>query len=313
MPSLRRLITEPAFRVEAVVTQPDRARGRGQQVSPSPVKELALASGLYVFQPESIKSESAQQFFTRVQPDAVVIIAYGQIVPKALLEIPRLGWINLHASLLPKYRGAAPINWAIIQGERRSGITTMQVDEGMDTGGVLMQQPMEIGRDETAPELATRMAEAGAPLVMSTLIALNRGAIVPREQNPYGASRAPILKKQHGLIDWRLSAVEIYNRIRGLTPWPGAYTHFRGQLCHLWGTPHELGSTPTQMKPGTLLLCDARLQVQCGAQTQLELTDLQLEGKKRISARDFINGARLSEGEAFSSPAHSESTSLKKD
>lgn len=294
------------------MTQPDRPRGRGQEISASPVKEAALAAGLYVFQPESIKSESALQFFDRIRPDAVVIIAYGQIVPRQLLEIPRLGWINLHASLLPKYRGAAPINWSIIHGDRRTGICTMQVDAGMDTGALLIQMPMEIGRDETAPELAARMANAGAPLVMSTLVALDRGAILPRTQNPEGATRAPMLRKEHGRIDWNLSAQEIYNRIRGLAPWPGAYTNFRGQICHIWGKPADDSTQREAGAPGTIDTGEGKLIVQCGKGSRLAVTELQMEGRKRMGAREFLHGARIAAGEAFSSAAQSETVSPRK-
>ena len=312
VPTLRRMIAEPIFQVEAVVTQPDRPRGRGQQVSASPVKEVALEAGLHVFQPESIKSESALQFFTRVQPDAVVIIAYGQIVPTSLLEIPRLGWINLHASMLPKYRGAAPINWAIVNGERYTGISTMQVDAGMDTGAMLIQQQMQIGDDETAPELAARMAQAGAPLIMSTLVALDSEAILPRAQNPNGATRAPMLKKQHGLIDWKLPAQEIYDRIRGLAPWPGAYTYFRQQICHVWGKPFS-ATRRHEAAPGELRGAGGELIVACGAGTSLRVTELQIEGRKRVFSREFLNGARLSAAEAFSSTSHGDAESARRD
>ena len=241
VPTLQRLIAEPGFAIEAVISQPDRPRGRGQQVASSPVKEVALEAGLYVYQPETIKSDSAYEFFKRLQPDAVVIIAYGQIIPPRLIEIPRLGWINLHASLLPKYRGAAPLNWAILNGERRTGLTTTQIDAGMDTGPILRQQEMEIGKEETAPELALRMAEAGAPLVVETLRKLFRGEIRPAPQDHEKATYARPLKKEDGHIDWSLTAEQIYNRIRGLQPWPGAFTTFRSKMCHLWGWPAEPG------------------------------------------------------------------------
>ena len=190
VPSLRRLAAEPGISVEAVITQPDRPRGRGQHVSGSPVKEAALAAGLHVYQPETIKSESAQEFLKRVAPDAVVIIAYGQIIPARLLTIPRLGWMNLHASLLPRYRGAAPIHWAIANGETITGLTTMQIDAGMDTGPILLQREIEIGPDETAPELAARMSEIGAGLVVESLLEFDRGEIIPAPQDSRNASYA---------------------------------------------------------------------------------------------------------------------------
>jgi methionyl-tRNA formyltransferase len=301
VPALRRLLTEPAFTIEAVVTQPDRPRGRGQQVRSSPVKDLALASGLYVYQPERIKSDSAYEFLKRLAPDAVAIIAYGQIIPQRLIEIPRFGWVNLHASLLPKYRGAAPINWAIINGETRTGLTTMQIDAGLDSGPILLQTESEIGPDETAPELALRLAEAGAPLLVESLRGLERAEITPRQQNQAQATLAPLLKREHGKIDWSLAAVEIYNRIRGLDPWPGAFTSFRGKLCHVWGRPAPASSGPVREKTalGTLLRHGDELYVACGEETALRLEALRLEGRKRVPAAEFARGARLKPGERF--------------
>lgn len=301
VPALRRLLAEPAFTIEAVVTQPDRPRGRGQQVRSSPVKDLALASGLYVYQPERIKSDSAYEFFKRLAPDAVAIIAYGQIIPQRLIEIPRFGWVNLHASLLPKYRGAAPINWAIINGETRTGLTTMQIDAGLDSGPILLETEAEIGPDETAPELALRLAEAGAPLLVESLRGLERDEITPRQQDHAQATLAPLLKKEHGKIDWSLAAVEIYNRIRGLDPWPGAFTSFRGKLCHVWGRPAPASSGPAREKTalGTLLRHGDELYVACGEETALRLEALRLEGRKRLPAAEFARGARLKPGERF--------------
>jgi methionyl-tRNA formyltransferase len=303
VPALTRLIADPAFTIEAVITQPDRPRGRGQQVASSPVKDLALASGLYVYQPEKIRSDSAYEFFRRAVPDAVVIIAYGQIVPARLIEIPRFGWINLHASLLPKYRGAAPINWAILNGETRTGLTTMQIDASLDSGPILLQSAVEIGPEETAPELARRLAEAGAPLVVESLRRLERGEITPQPQDHAQATMAPLLKKEHGRIDWSQPARQIYNRVRGLDPWPGAFTSFRGQLCHVWGQPAASPSAaPRELAaPGTLLPAGSELFVVCGQGTWLRLEALQLEGRKRVAAPDFVHGARLKAGERFGS------------
>ncbi len=301
VPALRRLSAERDFTIEAVVTQPDRARGRGQAVASSSVKAAALDAGLYVYQPERIKSDSAYDFFKRVAPDAVVIIAYGQIIPARLIEIPRLGWMNLHASLLPKYRGAAPVNWAIIHGETRTGLTTMLIDAGLDTGNILLQQQIEIGPDETAPQLAQRMAEAGAPLVVESLRRLERGEIAPQPQNHAAATHAPLLKKEDGRIDWSLAAQQVYNRIRGLEPWPGTFTTFRGQLCHVWGRPAESLPPPDPAQPGELVLAGGALHATCGERTWLELCEVQLEGRKRVSAHDFANGARLKPGERLGS------------
>jgi methionyl-tRNA formyltransferase len=301
LPSLRGLVAAPDFKIEAVITQPDRPRGRGQERGSSPVKEEALEAGLHVYQPEKMKSDSAFEFFQRLAPDAVVIIAYGQIIPARLLDIPRLGWINLHASLLPRYRGAAPIQRAILAGETRAGLTTMRIDAGLDTGPTLMRQEIDIGPDETAPELARRMAEAGAPVVVDTLRKLDRGEIAPVPQDHTGATLAPPLKKEEGKIDWPRPAQQIYNQIRGLEPWPGAFTTFRGQLCQVRGRP---APAPTEIlggAPGTIAVTGGELFVACGEKTFLRLETMQLEGRKRVSAREFANGARLSPGDRFDS------------
>jgi len=299
VPSFRALVANSLFTVEAVVTQPDRPRGRGQKVSPSPVKEVAAQAGVRIYQPDSMKSEEARNFVAEIRPEAAVIIAYGQIIPRGLLGIPRLGWMNLHASLLPKYRGAAPIAWAIVNGESKTGLTTMQLEAGLDTGPILMQREIEIGADETAPELAKRMAEAGAPLVIETLSKLERGDITPIAQDSARASYAPMLTKEHGRIDWSQTAAEIHNRIRGLAPWPGAYTMFRGQLCRVWGKPSDADGSAAKYPSGMLIVSDAGVEVICGGRTRLRLEAIQFEGRKQVSAREFANGARLSGGERF--------------
>lgn len=299
VPSLRRIVVESGISVEAVITQPDRPRGRGQHVSGSPIKEAALAASLHVYQPETIKSDSAQEFLKRVAPDAVVIIAYGQIIPARLLKIPRLGWINLHASLLPKYRGAAPIHRAIANGETRTGITTMQIDAGMDTGPILLQQNLEIGADETSPELAARMSEIGAELIVDSLLRLDRGEISPQAQDREKASYAPILKKEEGRIDWTRAAGQIYDHMRGFAPWPGAYSSFRGQTCHLWGRPEKIAAAKESAAPGEIVSSTKDVFATCGEATRLRVEFVQLEGRKRISAREFANGARFAASERF--------------
>jgi methionyl-tRNA formyltransferase len=270
VPSLRALLANPEFAVEAVITQPDRPRGRGQRVSPSPVKEVAAQAGVRIYQPASMKSDEARDFIAEIKPDTVVIIAYGQIIPRRLLDIPRLGWMNLHGSLLPKYRGAAPIAWAIINGEPKTGLTTMRLDP--------------------------------APLVSDSLIKLNRAEIMPIPQDSTQASYAPILTKEHGRIDWSLTSGEIHNRIRGLAPWPGAYSTFRGRLCQIWGRPSAsaaAGDAAGTQRPGSVIVSNAVIEVVCGKGTRLQLEAVQLEGRKRISAREFVNGARLASGENF--------------
>src|SRR5215472_14668621 len=305
VPTLKHLLEHPDFEILGVITQPDRPRGRGQQVSISPVKEVALAAKISVHQPEKIRAPEIQQLLEGLAPDVIVIIAYGQIIPGRLLSVAKLGWINLHASLLPKYRGAAPINWAIANGEARAGLTTMRIDAGMDTGHILLQHQMDIGPAETAPELTSRMSEAGAPLMEETLRSIVAGTIAPRSQDHAEATLAPILKKEDGRIDWNRSAQEIYNRMRAFAPWPGAYTMFRGQTCHLWGEPVSPEELPGQLSPprtdapGTLFDSKDVWYVSCGGATLLRLKSVKLEGRKQISVAEFANGAHLKQGERF--------------
>jgi methionyl-tRNA formyltransferase len=319
VPSLRHLLAQPDMEIAAVVTQPDRPSGRGQEISLSPVKRTALEAGIPIHQPQKIRAPESQQFLESLAPDAIVIIAYGQIIPARLLGIPKFGWINLHASLLPKYRGAAPINWAIVNGEITSGLTTMRIDAGMDTGDILLQEELRIGAQETAPELAVRMSEAGAPLMARTLRALASGTLQAQPQNHELFSAAPLLKKEDGRIDWKLSAPEIFNRIRGFAPWPGTSTTFRGQNCQIWGEPFErTQSAPSSAEqtlqrvgeqiPGTIVSAPRVIAtsseppnwlVICGHTTLLRLTAVKLEGRKQISASEFANGARLASGDHF--------------
>jgi methionyl-tRNA formyltransferase len=295
VPTLKHLLTQPDFEVLGVITQPDRPRDRGHQISSSPVKEAALAAKLPVHQPEKIRAPEVQELLQSCSPDFIVIIAYGQIIPARLLPIPKHGWINLHASLLPKYRGAAPINWAIVNGETRSGLTTMRIDAGMDTGDILLQRAFEIDAKETAPELSTRLSEAGAPLVADTLRGLAAVRITPRPQDHSQASVAPMLKREDGRIDWNRTAQEIYNRMRGFAPWPGAHSIFRGDSCQLWGEP--VSNEKRDAPPGTLLLEDDDLLVACGDATVLRLLAVKMEGRKKVPASEFANGARLKSGE----------------
>jgi methionyl-tRNA formyltransferase len=298
VPTLIHFIAQPDFDIVAVITQPDRPRGRGQQVSFSSVKEAAIAANIPVHQPPKIRAPEAQELLRGLAPDCMVIIAYGQIIPATLLTIPKVGWINLHASLLPKYRGAAPINWAIANGETTTGLTTMRIDAGMDTGDILLQQEIGIAPEETAPELTATMAEAGAPLMAETLRAIATAKIIPRPQNHAEATLAPLLKKEDGRIDWNRPAQEIYNRMRAFNPWPGAYTSFRGQTCHLSAEPFSL-RTLTGSAPGTLIREDTQILISCGHATLLRLLSVKLEGRKQISAVEFAHGARLTEGEHF--------------
>jgi methionyl-tRNA formyltransferase len=298
VPTFIHLLAQPDIEIAAVITQPDRPRGRGREISASPVKEAASAANIPVQQPEKIRSPESRDILERLAPDCIVIIAYGQIIPAVLLSIPKLGWLNLHASLLPKYRGAAPINWAIANGETQTGVTSMRIDAGMDTGGILLQEEMDIAPEETAPELTESLAEAGAPLMLETLRGLAAGKLVARPQNNDEATYAPLLKKEDGRIDWSRPAQEIYNRMRGFAPWPGAYTSFRGQTCHLWAEPFSLRGINVGA-PGTIFQEDSQILIACGHTTLLRLLSVKLEGRKQISAEEFANGARLTERERF--------------
>jgi methionyl-tRNA formyltransferase len=305
VPTLKRLLAKPDFQIVGVISQPDRPRGRGQVVSPSPVKAIALGAGLPVHQPEKIRSAEARELLQKLAPDGVVIIAYGQIIPAPLLSIPKFGWINLHASLLPRYRGAAPIHWAIANGETKSGVTTMRIDAGMDTGEILLQREIPISATETAPDLSVRLAEAGASLMEETLRGLMAGKIIGRAQDNINATYAPLLKKEDGRVEWSRSAKEIFDRMRGFAPWPGAYTTFRGQTCQVWGEPvsKQMRKEPIEDKigvaPGTLVQEKGELHVACGSTTVLRVLTVKLEGRKQVTAAEFANGARLKAGERF--------------
>jgi methionyl-tRNA formyltransferase len=306
LPTFHHLLPQPDFQITGVVTQPDRPRGRGNSLASSAVKEAAVAADIPVYQPEKVRSEESFEYFQRMAPDAVVIIAYGQIIPQRLIEIPRLGWINLHGSLLPKYRGAAPIHWAVANGETRTGLTTMRIDAGLDTGPTLLRYDTKIGPDETSPDLYARLAEAGAPLMAATLRGLENGTVAPTPQDNSQATLAPPLKKEDGKIDWSFAAQKIYNRMRGFKPWPGTFTSFRGKICQVWGKPTdgETGSAGSGRAligklPGSLFEIGHRLFAACGAGTVLEIESLRMEGKKRMATRDFLNGAHLKSGERF--------------
>ncbi|MGH9861872.1 MAG: methionyl-tRNA formyltransferase [Candidatus Acidiferrales bacterium] len=300
VPTLRRLAAE-GFELAAVVTRPDRPKGRGLALAPSAVKSAALELRLPLEQPEKIKGDAGRALVARYQPDAVIVVGYGQIIPAELLAVPRHGWINLHASLLPRYRGAAPVQWALIRGETRTGVTTIRLEAGLDTGPILLQAEEPIGEDDTAPTLAARLAERGAGLVVETLRQLEAGTLTPQPQTSSQASSAPLLKREDGRLDWSLGADEIHNRIRGLMPWPGAYTSFRGKLVHLWwakpvGAPKSVVSAPAA---ATLLVEKTALYVVCGRGTWLRLEELQPADRKRLAAADFINGLHVRSGERF--------------
>jgi len=297
VPTLERIV-EAGDHVLAVLTQPDRARGRGQRPAASPVKEAALRFGLPVYQPERVRHPEAVDYLRRLAPEAMVVVGYGQIIPESVIDIPPLGIVNVHASLLPAYRGAAPVQWAIVNGETRTGVTTMRIDAGLDTGDILLQAETEIGPEETAVELGNRLAVMGADLLVRTLRGLESGAVIPEKQDSSRATYAPLLKKEDGRIQWERPAISIHNQIRGLQPWPGAFTMRRNQILHLWKARPTSGSG----RPGSILSLRP-LVVACG-EGCLELIELQMEGRKRMPAADFVNGQRLAEKEILGEPIH---------
>jgi methionyl-tRNA formyltransferase len=293
VPTLEKLVAA-GFRVHLVVTQPDRPKGRGLELVQSPVKQSALKLNLPITQPERIKTnEEFRAQLTALNPDAIIVVGYGRIIPQWMLDLPPLGNINLHASLLPKYRGAAPIQWAIANGETVTGNTTMRIDAGLDTGDILQQQELAIAPDDTTETLAPRLAAIGADLMVDTLRALHSGGIQPRPQDNSQAILAPILKKEDGQIDFSRPAAEIYNRIRGFQPWPGAHTKFRGKNLQVLKAYPSTRAVP----PAEISLAADLLQVGCGHDTSLELLEIQLEGKKRTTAQDFVRGYRPKPGE----------------
>lgn len=291
VPTLERIVGA-GHQVLGVFTQPDRPKGRGQKDAMSPVKEAAVRLGLNVFQPERVRKPEPVELLRAMTPDAMVIVGYGQIIPQTILDIPPLGIINVHASLLPKYRGAAPIQWAIARGEKTTGVTTMKIDAGLDTGAMLMKRETEIGEEETAIELGARLAEAGAELLVRTLAELS--TIVPEPQDHSLATLAPILKREDGHIDWTLSAREILNRARGFQPWPGAYGFLKGQRFHVW----RGAIADRELAPGALSAEGKRLFAGCGGGA-IELLEVQLEGKKRMAASAFLNGFSIAAGEVL--------------
>ena len=297
VPTLQALLAAE-HQIALVVSQPDRPVGRDQQLTAPPVKKAALAAGIPAVQPEKIRNN--QEFRAQLEaisPDAIVVVAYGRIIPPWILALPRLGCINLHASLLPKYRGAAPIQWAIAMGDAFTGNTTMHLEEGLDTGPILLQQTHEIGTEQTATELFPVLAAAGAPLVIETLAGLADGTIQPQPQKHEGATYAPLLHRDDGRMDFTArSATELHNRWRGFQPWPGAFTALHGKklIVHRMSAMHEsetewLGSAA----PGLVRIENHRLFVACAGKTWLEFLEVQLEGKKRLDAAEFLRGNPL--------------------
>jgi len=299
VPTLEKLVEE-GFNVRLVVTQPDRPRGRGMELTASPVKQAALRFGIPVQQPDKIKNNPEfQSELTELRPDAMIVVGYGRIIPQWMIDLPVLGNLNVHASLLPKYRGAAPIQWAIAAGENVTGVTTMRIDAGLDTGDILLQREVSISSEDTAETVAPKLAALGADLMIETLRGLREGTITARHQNHALATLAPLLTKEDGEIDFHRPATEIWNRLRGFQPWPGAFTTFRSKTFHVWSARPAKSNIPV----ATLKLEGHRLLVGCRAKTALELLEVQVQGKKRMPVQDFVNGYHPLGGEVFGRPA----------
>jgi methionyl-tRNA formyltransferase len=295
VPSLLAMI-DAGHEIALTLTQPDRPSGRGMQLTPPPVKQMAEAAGLEVFQPEKIKNNlELRERLTAIAPDAIVVVAYGRIIPKWMLDLPKFGNINVHGSLLPKYRGAAPIQWAIASGETVTGVTTMRLDEGLDTGPMLMRREVPIGISETAEDLYPKLSQIGAELLVQTMIGLQAGSISPQMQDESAASHAPILSRDDGAIDFSRNAKEIYDRWRGFQPWPGAWTTLSGKKLLISKLlPAHVSATA---EPGQLHLDQGCLFASCGEGTCISLDEVQLEGKRRMPVEDFLRGFPLKSGD----------------
>ena len=289
---------EKSYPIVGVATQPDKPAGRGQTLQPPPVKVKALELGLPVYQPASVKNEEARNLFSTLAPELLVVVAYGKLLPPWLLDLPRYGAVNLHGSLLPKYRGAAPIQWAVATGESETGVCTMRLDEGLDTGPVYACEKTPIDPNESIQQLSSRLASLGADLMIRTLEGIFENTLQPMPQDHSRATLAPILTKQDGIIDWRLPARAIHNRVRAFNPWPGTRTQFRGEPCKILKTRLREGASDAL--PGTLISSPAGerfLAVVCGDSALLEVLELQLPNRKPQSGMDFVNGFRVAPGE----------------
>ncbi len=300
-----RAIIEAGHEISLVVTQPDKPKGRGGKMAISAVKEAALEYGLPIFQPDRIRKEENIAYLKQYEADVIVVVAFGQILPKEILEMPKYGCVNVHASLLPKYRGAAPIQWAVIKGEKVSGVTTMHMDEGLDTGAILLQREIELAKDETGGSLFDRLSEVGAELLVETLKGLEEGSITERAQDDSLASHTGIIKKSFGEIDFTRPAEEIECLIRGLNPWPSAFGHYNGKLLKIWKAQvlteeeakEQLADSYAEAKAGEVVgLTKNSLLIKTG-EGLLSVLELQLEGKKRMEIDAFLRGVQMKEGD----------------
>jgi methionyl-tRNA formyltransferase len=296
LPSLRALAAR--HQLVGVVTRPDKARGRGRQRGLSAVKEWSLDAGVPIEQPPSLRHDDAREALAGYRPEAIVVVAYGLILPPEVLALPPHGCINVHASLLPRHRGAAPIAWAILAGDEETGITTMLMDQGLDTGDILRQRAVPIGRRETATDLAERLAALGAEMIVETLEGLETGSLAPRPQDDERATLAPSFTKADGAIDWRRSAVDIDRRVRALQPWPGSFTHWRGGRLSLWEVESEAAAPAGQAAAGTVIDAgDQGIRVACGDGSVLRIVELQRAGGRRQPAAEFLRGHDLAAGD----------------
>lgn len=299
MPILERLVAS-SHEIVLVVSRPDKPVGRHQVLTAPPVVEAARSLGLEVVQPKSLKGDDAAQALAASAADVAVVVAYGKLIPAELLAIPRHGFVNLHPSLLPRHRGPSPIQWALVCGDRATGVTTMQLDEGMDTGPILLQERVPIDDAETAEMLAPRLAAIGADLVVRTLDGLEQGTITPRPQPEDGVNTTPMLRRNFAKVDWSMPARQLVNRLRGFTPWPGLYTSFRGGRLKIFGLEEVKPAPSGDEAPGTVLAADdAGIVIRCGRATAARLTELQREGRRRMPVDAFLIGERVTRGETF--------------
>ena len=293
VPTLSKLV-EAGFSVVLVVTQPDKPRGRGLELSASPVKQRAVELGLPLAQPAAIKNnEEFRQQLSAIAPEGIIVVGYGRIIPQWMIDLPPLGNINLHASLLPKYRGAAPIQWAIAKGEKVTGVTTMRIDAGLDTGDILLQQELPLNASDTSETIGPRLADIGGELMIQTLREMKDGKVQARVQDSSRATLAPILKKEDGRILFSRTAYETVDRMRGFRPWPGAFAIFRGRTLNVL----TASAVDQKLPPGEIFVEGDQVLVGCGEDTALALGEVQMDGKKRMSARDFANGYHLKSGQ----------------
>jgi methionyl-tRNA formyltransferase len=305
VPTLQKLF-EKGYKIAGVITQPDKPGGRGQTFTPSPVKQKAFELHLPVHQLKSLKDNEAHALFEALIPQMIIVVAYGKILPLWLLELPEHGCINLHGSLLPQYRGAAPVHWAIANGETKTGVCAMRLDEGLDTGPLFLCEETSIGPEENVQQLYDRLAKTGSGLMIKTVEGILSGTLCPTPQDNAQATFAPILKKEHGFIEWTKPAKEIHNRVRAFNPWPGTVTKFRAGICKILRT-RVAGSDPAlfaggeRAEPGTIVVSKRSLTVICGNSVLLEILSIQPENRKPVSGADFANGARIQAGEKFQS------------